>query len=673
MSINEFGLYVWPRTGWLEHVPVEELRNSVAPSRVPGGQTVRGQFITWIDDGNAVLCTCGENSETMPCRHALRAMACNEAVTQATEMSAMEIVRTRAGLAVDIDRVAQDIAASLGQFHPEDEAAAGFCMDGDYHCHSHALGWLRASMPSAAALGSIARRTTQRQGDRIWVPETALPDILELSRAGGAVTADRQLAKYLSFANSERVTHAQPSTLQATLDAAQIEGFSWLVDLHDHGLSGILADEMGIGKTMQIIALVLFLKERGDFQRAMISVPSGAVDHWMKELATFAPSLEAIAWEGAQRKKMTPILPSMDIVVTTHKIMTIDQALLRAMDWSVLAVDEAQDGKNPESELALSSAVLPARQKIPVTATPVENSLVDLHTLMTIAAPGLLGRLTHFRREISDKVKRNDEAAEEILADLHRIVSPFMKHRTQQSAGLSIPPPNIVRQDIPLTIDRSAYETVRDRAQQMLKDRSGSIFQLITMLRQTAADYRLLDADERGSESTKTAWIADRVRDEIERGRKVLLFSTWTTHLDLLRAAMLRRGVPLDRIGRIDGGMNRREKRWAEEDFKTGTTDILEMTMRAGGRTLNLPESDTVILGVPWWNPSVMRQAAYRAVRRGQTKTIDVLIPIAADTIEIQLMDIQERKSQIAHSILKPSAGFGGLTRRELENMIYAS
>lgn len=672
MNPVDHGLYVWPRTGWSQRVSPAVLRNSVAPQPVKGGRLVHDRHITWIDDDNGVLCTCGDNRPERPCHHALMALACNEISETAIELVAVEVVRTASGIAIDMEEAALGVARSLGPHQPSDEGAAGFCIGDHYHCHV-AEQWIKVPNESAIALASIARRATRRQEGRIWIPETALPEIIDLARAGGARSADQRLGAYLTFANSDRLPQPQPLGLEAVLDEAQIEGYSWLVDLHDHGISGILADEMGIGKTMQILALILRLKERGDHRRSIISVPSGAVDHWMREAATFAPGLETLAWEGPQRAKMQPILASMDMVVTTHKILTIDRQVLGALDWDILAIDEAQDGKNPESELALAGAVLPARQKIPVTATPVENSLVDLHTLLTIAAPGLLGRLAHFRKEVWDPVRRDEEESEAILAALHRVVSPFMKHRTQQSAGLSIPPPDIIRTAVRLTSDRHAYDTVRERAQRMLKERNGSIFQLITMLRQTAADYRLLDPVARGRESTKTSWIADRVVKEISGGRKVLLFSTWTTHLDLLRAALLERGVAPDMTTRIDGGMTRREKRWAEEDFKTGSAAVLEMTMRAGGRTLNLPEADTVILGVPWWNPSVMRQAAYRAVRRGQTKTIEVLIPIAEETIETHLMDIQDRKSQIAHSILRPSAGFGGLTRQELENMIRAS
>ena len=596
-------------------------------------------------------------------------MACNEAYDLAAPFSGIEVARSRNGLSVNVDEVALGIADTLQQHHPEDDEAMGFAIDGFYVCHLAEYGWVKLPISAAVALQSIARHRQGSGAHKIWVPETVLPDIIELSKSSGMKSADGQLEKYLTFANSSRVAHPQPSGLKATLDAAQIEGFSWLVDLHDHGISGILADEMGIGKTMQIIALVLYLKERGNFKRSMISVPAGAVDHWMSEFGKFAPSLETLAWEGTQRRNLLPILDAVDVVVTTHKLLTIDHAILRQHDWTVFAIDEAQDGKNPESELASSSALLPAVQKIPVTGTPVENSLIDLHTLMTIAAPGLLGRQVHFKRDISDKVKK-DEDAEVILNALHKVVSPFLKHRTQQSAGLSIPPPKVEEIRLAFKEDAEAYANVRDLTQAMLKDGSGSIFQLITMLRQASADYRLMQERPRGHESTKTSWIADRVAYELNQGRKILVFSTWTTHLDILREAILTRGINPERLQRIDGSKNRKEKRWAEEDFKSGPVDVLEMTMRAGGRSLNLPEADTVILGVPWWNPSVMRQAAYRAVRRGQTKIIDVLIPIMADSIEVRLMDIQDQKSRISHSILRPASGFGGLTRKELENLI---
>ena len=666
----ELAMRVWPLEGWLAEGYLRHPMPGIKVERHEGGYLSVGSFRTWLDDEGGLVCTCGRNDQTYPCTHGAELLSKAEALRLADRDVHLSAERNRLGLHLELDEWSASLLKSFPLESENIEDGDGFVIGEDY-LFSFGSSWGACNLQAAETIFALKRKAVSSEQNRIWLPETAMPDILELARTQ-VLETDKEINRYLAFANRDIIKH-QPPQITGMLDPAQEEGVNWLLDAFHHGMGGILADQMGVGKTLQIIAHIQALKDAGLLVRALISVPSGAVDHWMNEIRTFAPNLEAIAWEGPTRSALRPILDSSEIVVTTHRIMTVDAAILRSLDWTVYALDEAQDAKNPESDLAVSSAVLPARQKIPVTGTPVENSLIDLHTLFTIAIPGLLGRQAHFRRDIADPVKKGEDEADAILEALHAVVAPFLKHRTQQSAGLSIPKPNIIRIPIDLQSDREAYEMVRDRAHLLLDGGSGGIFHQITRLRQASADYRLVAGSGSTRESSKTAWIADHVADRIRSGRQVLIFSTWTTHLELLEAAIIRRGIPPEKIGRIDGAMNRRQKRWAEEDFKNGKKPILQMTMKAGGRSLNLPEADDVVIGVPWWNPAVMMQAAYRAIRRGQTKTIDVAIPIGTDTIEERLMEIQAHKTQISTSILRPAVGSGGLTKRQLVDLIRAS
>lgn len=666
----ELAMRVWPLDGWVAEGYLRQPMPGIKVDRHEGGYLSIGNFRTWLDDEGGLVCTCGQNEQNYPCAHGAELLSKAEALRVADRNTHFTAERNRMGLHLDLDEWSKALLESFSDESERVEDGDGFVIGEDY-LFPVGASWGACNLQAAQTIFALKRKAVSSEQNRIWLPETAMPDILELARTQ-VLEAGEDITRYLAFANRSAIVRPAPH-ITGTLDPAQQEGVNWLLDAFHHKMGGILADQMGVGKTLQIIAHIQALKDAGLLVRALISVPSGAVDHWMREIKTFAPNLDAIAWEGPTRSTLRPILDISEIVVTTHRIMTVDAAILRSLDWTVYALDEAQDAKNPESDLAVSSAVLPARQKIPVTGTPVENSLIDLHTLFTIAIPGLLGRQAHFRRDISDPVKKGEDEADAILEALHAVVAPFLKHRTQQSAGLSIPQPNIIRIPVDLQSDREAYEMVRDKAHLLLDGGSGGIFHQITRLRQASADYRLVAGSNSTKESSKTAWIADYVADKISRGRQVLIFSTWTTHLELLERAIVRRGISSDKIGRIDGAMNRRQKRWAEEDFKTGERPILQMTMKAGGRSLNLPEADDVIIGVPWWNPAVMMQAAYRAIRRGQTKTIDVAIPIGTDTIEERLMEIQAHKSQISTSILRPAAGSGGLTRRQLVELIRAS
>ena len=671
---STYEMTIWPLSGWLGSGLFIPKNGSFNIDRSPDGFLLQSENTTWLDNEGGLVCTCGESKKDQPCRHGLEILGLNEIFSNAIRNQIPDADRNRNGLYIDTDEWTNALINSIQRDENLDQT--GMIFQNEYIFPLGVMEerpelqiWGATSLRTAEIMQSIISKKIAQSGQRIWLPETAMSDILDLSHAGLMNGTSGAISRYLAFANREKSNYNHPE-ICGKLDPAQLEGAEWLSDAFDHSLGVILADQMGVGKTLQIIAHIQSLKERRSLVRAMIAVPAGAVDHWINEIRRFTPDLDVIAWEGRERGKLEPILDSTEIVVTTHRTLVVDSHKLRKLDWSVLAVDEAQDAKNPESDLAVACALLPAFQKIPVTATPVENSLVDLHTLMTIAAPGLLGRQAHFRRDVADPVKKDEEGSEEILRKLHAIVAPFIKHRTQESAGLSIPKPNISRIILDLQEDQAAYEFIRDKAKEALNGEDINIFHQITLLRQAAADYRLITGKVTGESSTKTDWIAESVARRISEGRQVLLFSTWTGQLDLIRKDLIRRGAKQSEIGRIDGAMTRKQKRYAEADFKQGSLRLLEITMKAGGRSLNLPEADDVILSVPWWNPAVMMQAAYRAIRRGQKKTINVDIPIMKNTIEERLMEIQDIKARMSTTILQPASGSGGLTRKQLIGLI---
>lgn len=665
-----YAMRAWPRIGWLED-QVDHQNFDIEVEIKDEGYLARSEFITWLDYEGGLVCTCGYDSSKIPCFHGRALLKMSEAYEKASLQGETAVSRSASGLVAEIDDWTWALINSLPHEAIGDDKATGFNFGGSY-VFPVAGGWGKIEKQAAQIFGAIRGKIKSQSNGRIWLPETALPDLLELTKSSKRVSFDNAIDKYIKFSKRPLTEYRHPN-IKGTLDPAQLEGCHWLSDAFDYDIGGILADQMGVGKTLQIIGHMQSLKDRGKLVRGMVCAPSGGIDHWSKEFRRFAPDLEVLTWEGSQRKKLEPILDQADVVITTHKILTIDGPTFKKLDWTVFALDEAQDGNSSDSDLAVASATLPVKQKIPVTGSPVENSLLDLHTLSTLALPGLLGRSSHFRKDVSDPVRRGAENADFILDELYKVISHFLKHRTQDSAGLNIPAPNISQVDIALGKDLSAYEVVRDKTHLLLDGANTSVFHLITLLRQAAADYRLLSGSSEGEESTKTAWIADTISERISQGRQVLMFSTWTSHLDLIEKALVKRGISPEIIGRYDGSMNRRQKRWAEEDFKSGVSRVMQLTMKAGGRILNLPECDDVIIGVPWWNPAIMMQAAYRAVRRGQTKTIEVAIPIMTNTIEEKLMQIQSEKSRVSSSILRPSSGSGGLTHNQLRELVRAA
>lgn len=663
----------WPIDGWIADMPAGFLGGSDgAVERREGGYLAMGSDqdarVTWLDDRGGLVCSCGAGDRLSPCMHGRILLARVEAYRTAKPLGHLTVARRRDGLRLVPDQHAE----LLARYHSEDQRdqANVFKVSDRIVLHSRGDWWSMDANLAAVVVSTL--QPIPDTGGGVRVPEGRLADLLDLQDQGtiGLEGVQTRAMRRLPGVAGSSVIH--PVEVQgASLDPAQIQGIAWMGGLAEAGLGGILADEMGVGKTLEIIGHVLATRSAGRLDRAVIATPSGSIDHWAREFRSFAPDIDILVWEGAQRDRLLPIFAASPVVLTTHRLFVLDAHLFRSHDWTILAIDEAQDANSASSDLAVACALLPSEQKIPVTGTPVENTLMDLHTLATIAVPGLLGRAAHFRRDVAEPVRRGREDADEIISALHRSISPYLLHRTQADAGLSIPKPLEHRTAFPLDRDHDAYEFLAKEARQAILSSPGGIFRHITLLRQAAADPRLVTKDVDSTEGTKTRILADRIADDIRDGRQVLLFSTWRSHLDLLSVALERRGIDPRTISRIDGTLGRRQRRWAEEDFKSGRSRVLQATMRAGGRSLNFPEADKVCIATPWWNPAVMRQAAYRAIRRGQTKTIEVDIPIALATIEERLMETQDEKARTANGILRPHGMRGGLTRREMERLVH--
>jgi len=666
---------------------------------------------TWISIDYKGLCTCNQTEPEAPCKH-LNALIIyrrrqeivqKNTLAEEAEGRGVSIKRLMGKMTLEVESSGPfggttNLMASLSQYGQTTGLnAPGVMSSGKWYYPETPRNnvteqvvlrkvWTSVPLEAAKLIGDInGNSASEKSGnERAWVPEDRILDISEMAKAG-RITLPAEMNRYVQFANTIRKKQEQPKGMTASLDAAQLEGVAWLQDLFDAGLSGILADEMGVGKTMQVLGHIQELNNTGKLKNgALLGVPSGAVDQWADEMRLHIPNLEFIIWEGSQRENLRPLISETPIVLTTHALLTIDADLFKSRKWTFFGVDEAQDGNNPSSQLASAFALTPAFQKLPITGTPVENSLVDLHTLMSISNPGLLGSRAAFMRDIvkqTEAASNDDEEAaqlekkaEEVLGKLHKVAAPFLLHRTQQDAGLSVPEPHNIT--IPIEMeeaDRGLYEAVW-RAVMDEDNEKGGAFRALTLLRQAAADVRLIKGERRHlPASTKTKIIADAARDKIQQEKRILLFSTWTSHLDLLESEIQRKN-PNSTIARIDGSMNRKEKREVQRAFKNYEIDVLGMTMKAGGRALNLPEADDVFITQSWWNPFISRQAAYRAIRRGQTKTIKVSTFVVKDTIEERLVEVQEHKKMLAHSIMRPNGhGAGGLKMKEIINLINRS
>lgn len=458
---------------------------------------------------------------------------------------------------------------------------------------------------------------------------------------------------------------APPRGLNATLRAYQQRGLDWLQFLARHELGGILADDMGLGKTLQTLAHLLAEHEAGRLDRpALIVAPTSLVGNWRREAARFAPALRVLVLHGPERHARFDDIGSHDVVLTTYPLLPRDGAVLAARDYHVVILDEAQMIKNPRTKAATILRSLEARQRLCLTGTPMENHLGELWSQLDFLMPGLLGSEESFRLHWQRPIE--EEGDDERRALLAARVAPFVLRRRKQDVLPELPPKTEILRTVALEEDQaSLYESVRlameDKVREAIAEQ-GLARSRITMLdallklRQVCCDPRLLSLESaRGVRgSAKLDLLMDMLPELLESGRRVLLFSQFTSMLALIETALAERGIP---YGILTG--QTRDRDGALAAFRRGEVDLQLVSLKAGGVGLNLTEADTVILYDPWWNPAVEAQAADRAHRIGQTRPVFVYRLVAEGTVEERILELQDRKRDLAEAVLNGGDGEG--------------
>ena len=447
-----------------------------------------------------------------------------------------------------------------------------------------------------------------------------------------------------------------PKNFTALLRPYQQQGLDWLQALHGAGFGGVLADDMGLGKTVQALAHITTLKAAKALKDPVLIVcPTSVLPNWQAELAKFAPKLSCLLWHGATRKTLAPKIASHDVILTSYPLLVRDIETLKAQKLGLTILDEAQMLKNPRTAGFKAAKQLKAAQTIAMTGTPVENQLTDAWSLMELVTPGLLGTLDQFNRNIAKPISRdNDAAAKAMLA---RRLRPFMLRRTKDQVASDLPP----KTEIPEWIDLSGgqhalYESVRLLMQKKVRDeiarvglmRSQIIFlDALLKLRQICCDPRLLAGQgDAPASSAKLSRLMEMLPELIAEGRRVILFSQFTSMLDLIKPVLGEAGIAFTEI-RGDT----KDRKTPVAAFQTGEVPVILVSLKAGGTGLNLTAADTVILYDPWWNPAVEAQAIDRAHRIGQTKPVFVHRLIARGTIEEKILSLQDKKRTLAATL----------------------
>ena len=452
---------------------------------------------------------------------------------------------------------------------------------------------------------------------------------------------------------------APPAGLQAALRGYQLEGLAWMQFLRQYGLAGILADDMGLGKTIQTLAHILMEKEAGRLDRpALVVAPTSLMGNWQEEAARFAPDLRVLLLHGPERAARFGEIAGHDLVLTTYALLPRDEQALRQQPFHLLILDESQYIKNHRSKAAETAALLTARHRLCLTGTPLQNHLGELWSQFQFLLPGLLGDEKQFNRDFRKPVERDGDS--ERNAFLTRRIKPFLLRRTKDHVAKELPAKTEMLREVTLAgAQHDLYETVRLAMDKKVRAAIASkgvarsqivILEALLKLRQVCCDPRLVPA--RGArkgpaQSAKLSELTGMLEELLDEGRKILVFSQFTSMLALIEDELHVRGIDyalltgetVDRSAQVKA-------------FQSGKVSVFLISLKAGGVGLNLTAADTVIHYDPWWNPAVESQATDRAWRIGQDKPVFVYKLIAKDTLEEKIQDMQRRKAALASAVL---------------------
>ena len=460
-----------------------------------------------------------------------------------------------------------------------------------------------------------------------------------------------------------------PEGLHASLRPYQAFGFRWMMTLSKLGFGGILADDMGLGKTVQAIAYLAGRREGVDSYAALIVCPASLVYNWEAELVRFAPELPVmtIAGNAAERREM--IRSGRDGVrITSYDLLKRDIEAYEGLVFDDMIIDEAQNIKNYSTQSARAVRAVNSRHRFALTGTPIENSLSELWSIFDFLMPGILSSNKKFRENYEQPIVNSQDEA--VSGRLKKMIRPFILRRTKRE----------VLKELPDKLEKVIYSVMEGRQKELyrasvqrLKDslekqteeefKTGrlQILAELTRLRQICCDPSMAFEDFKG-EAAKTEACIELIRTAAAAGNKVLLFSQFTSALEIIRKRL--EGENIESF--LLTGSTPKEKRiWMAERFNRDKTPVFLISLKAGGTGLNLTAASIVIHFDPWWNMAAQNQATDRAHRIGQKQVVTVYKLIMKNTLEEKILKLQERKAQLSDEIISEGRIQNTLASRE--------
>ncbi|HQY87467.1 MAG TPA: DEAD/DEAH box helicase [Tepidisphaeraceae bacterium] len=521
-------------------------------------------------------------------------------------------------------------------------------------------GSVRFAKTQTALLDAMLRTLPEARVDEVFAKAR-----LELSGFGGIEALD------------------PPAPFVGTLREYQREGLGWLNFLRRFGFGGCLADDMGLGKTIQVLALLesrrVNLAEGNGAKHhpSLVVVPRSLVFNWINEAKRFTPKMKVLDHSGVERARSVDVFLNYDLVITTYGTLRRDIAMLKDFRFDYVILDESQAVKNSNTASAKSVRLLSADHRLAMSGTPVENHLGELWSLFDFLNPGMLGRPGASNGNGFLKMIGNGSAsAIEARQLVAQAVRPFILRRTKNQVAKELPAR--VEQTIVCELDeeqRKLYDDLKDHYRLALlgkqTDENGrstmQVLEALLRLRQVACHPALIDASRANTPSAKFDMLLDKLVEIHEAGSKALVFSQFTSLLNLLKPRLDERGIVYEYLD----GQTRDRQKCVERFQNDADCRLFLISLKAGGVGLNLTAAEYVFLLDPWWNPAVEAQAIDRAHRIGQTRTVFAYRLIAKDTIEEKVIQLQNNKRDLADAIInEDNSLIRGLTQDDLRMLL---
>lgn len=485
------------------------------------------------------------------------------------------------------------------------------------------------------------------------------------------VTYDETFEELLKrFDDIKAKKYEIPKEITATLRGYQVEGYCWTSALAEMGYGGILADDMGLGKTLQMITYLQSIKHGTH----LVVCPASLVYNWEAEFQHFAPEMKICTVVGNvdEREALLEEWFHYDVLITSYDLLKRDIEFYQGKLFRCQIIDEAQYIKNPTTQAAKAVKAIESRNRFALTGTPIENRLSELWSIFDYLMPGYLFRYKYFKENFEEKIVDGAIDEKKALERLHKMVAPFLLRRLKKDVLKDLPEKieeviytkldqeqdklyKATEKNIVMNLEKKSKSEVKEDKLQILAE--------LTKLRQICCDPRLL-YDEFSGDSAKLDTCMEVLENAIEGGHRILLFSQFTSMLDMIAAELKKRKIS---YYMLTGSTSKAKRRDLVEKFQQGKAEVFLISLKAGGTGLNLTAADMVIHYDPWWNIAAQNQATDRTHRIGQENNVTVVKLIAKNTIEERILTLQEKKKDLADKIITAEGvSISSLTKDDL-------